>query len=420
MENQKIYTAADIHQYLSGKMDPSQMHAIEKAALDDPLLAEAIEGYNGLPGFSQPQGFDNVNQHLNELKDKINSGGPKTGTVKRISNVWRAAAAILLLLGGTIFAIYINNSLKTEPGSTVAKTEPAIPTHKQEPTKDTTTIISQPGLVTTEPAAVAVQKPKAPVVKNEVKNNTVTAATYDKLSGAHVYVPKGEIPVPIADDKFADQAMDNDIASISKKENQGFLAKKSVANKNQKTFFSGKVIDKNNNAIPFAKLTTSAGQISTTDKNGQFNLPITKGNTEKVTFKAFNYQPKIVDAAEGYLMITLDLKKIITDKGSNATPGQAMVLDHIGAEPAEGWPKYLSFIISKISYSEYDNGKPVVGETIVSFEIGPNLEPINFVFEKQIDTDVNDAIEEVITNGPEWKITEPGIIHPIIKLKLNF
>jgi hypothetical protein len=39
------YSAEDIQKYLQGKMNAAEMHALEKTALDDPFLAEAIEGY---------------------------------------------------------------------------------------------------------------------------------------------------------------------------------------------------------------------------------------------------------------------------------------------------------------------------------------------------------------------------------------
>ena len=38
------YSAADIRRYVQGNMSARDMHAIEKAALDDPFLADAIEG----------------------------------------------------------------------------------------------------------------------------------------------------------------------------------------------------------------------------------------------------------------------------------------------------------------------------------------------------------------------------------------
>jgi TonB family protein len=44
-----IYNAAAIKRYLDGDMTPAEMYALEKAALDDPFLAEAIEGYQNMP-----------------------------------------------------------------------------------------------------------------------------------------------------------------------------------------------------------------------------------------------------------------------------------------------------------------------------------------------------------------------------------
>ena len=42
---QNSYTAKDIERYHSGELSPVEMHAMEKAALDDPFLSDALEGY---------------------------------------------------------------------------------------------------------------------------------------------------------------------------------------------------------------------------------------------------------------------------------------------------------------------------------------------------------------------------------------
>ena len=41
----KKYTAADIDRYHKGLLSPKERHDLEKAALDDPFLADALEGY---------------------------------------------------------------------------------------------------------------------------------------------------------------------------------------------------------------------------------------------------------------------------------------------------------------------------------------------------------------------------------------
>jgi hypothetical protein len=45
MNNKKIYTAADFASYHAGTMLAYDMHALEKAALEDPFLSDALEGY---------------------------------------------------------------------------------------------------------------------------------------------------------------------------------------------------------------------------------------------------------------------------------------------------------------------------------------------------------------------------------------
>ena len=39
-----IYSSKDIEAYFTGQLSPSQRHAMEKDALDDAFLAEAMEG----------------------------------------------------------------------------------------------------------------------------------------------------------------------------------------------------------------------------------------------------------------------------------------------------------------------------------------------------------------------------------------
>ena len=39
------YTAADFERYHAGKMSAAEMHALEKAAMEDPFLADALEGF---------------------------------------------------------------------------------------------------------------------------------------------------------------------------------------------------------------------------------------------------------------------------------------------------------------------------------------------------------------------------------------
>src|SRR6478609_1439554 len=88
-EHIKTYSARDIQQYLEGKLSPVEMHAIEKAALDDPFLADAIEGY--AVGDASQQIKDLQSLRIN-LEAQINKEKKKSVLVP----TWMRAAIIVL------------------------------------------------------------------------------------------------------------------------------------------------------------------------------------------------------------------------------------------------------------------------------------------------------------------------------------
>jgi hypothetical protein len=94
-ENNHInYTAVDINKYLTGKMSAAEMHAFEKATLEDPFLAEALEGYENTEAEKwQPQ--------LLALKEEFALGQKaKVVYMKPATNRWWKTAAAVFLIGG--------------------------------------------------------------------------------------------------------------------------------------------------------------------------------------------------------------------------------------------------------------------------------------------------------------------------------
>src|SRR5690606_31847146 len=95
----KHYTAADIERYRNRQMPAQERHAIEKAALEDPFLAEAIEGYMQ----HSPQA---LLQDIEDLKKRLQEKtGAKVMPLRSTKIWWSAAAAILIVLG-TAFTWY--------------------------------------------------------------------------------------------------------------------------------------------------------------------------------------------------------------------------------------------------------------------------------------------------------------------------
>lgn len=101
-----VYTAADIQKYLSGGMPAPEMYAIEKAALDDPFLSEAIEGYGAMEQ-------RDWNKELSALQQNVSSADSApiiSINKKSFIKWWRAAAAVIVITSSIAITYFFNTN----------------------------------------------------------------------------------------------------------------------------------------------------------------------------------------------------------------------------------------------------------------------------------------------------------------------
>src|SRR5688572_9338681 len=102
------FTAADIERYHSGKMSDRERNAIEKAALEDPFLSDALEGY--LLTSTPAADLESLK---NRLAEKT-SGKRYTIPFFRHNQFMKVAAIILLVAGAGWFITQMNNDSKKD------------------------------------------------------------------------------------------------------------------------------------------------------------------------------------------------------------------------------------------------------------------------------------------------------------------
>lgn len=91
--NKPAVSAELIRQYLAGELDDKAMHALERQALDDPFLAEALEGY----ALHAPDQLAHQEDLMDRLAQRV-TPAQRTAVVRPLYPRMAAAAAILLLL----------------------------------------------------------------------------------------------------------------------------------------------------------------------------------------------------------------------------------------------------------------------------------------------------------------------------------
>ena len=136
-EKNKKYNAADFERYHAGTMPDSEMHELEKAALEDPFLADALEGYTYTSSFGND---------IKELKEKLNEKQKKKN-VFFISSIaqsgWWRIAALFIIIAGVGYFFYKTNYKSKE--NSLAKNEvKSLPQKKDSiiSNTDTTSIAS--------------------------------------------------------------------------------------------------------------------------------------------------------------------------------------------------------------------------------------------------------------------------------------
>ncbi len=162
------YSAEDIERYLRGRMDAKEMHSLERAALQDPFLADAIEGY-------QHASFEQAYKHLADISAGVWRGAEPARVVpmqvKALFNWWQAAAivAVIACISGGVFWL-THNGRDKQPQQIVAVSA------KQNARQAQTTVgkaaISGADTVKAENVATAAKAHPGKVIAANIKADT--------------------------------------------------------------------------------------------------------------------------------------------------------------------------------------------------------------------------------------------------------
>jgi|GEM_PF-325508 len=110
----------DINRYLSGRMTPAEMHALEKKALDDPFLADALSGGESVNAEEFSADVNSIHDMLNQRIHRDSTAGILEGAGApkgKQASLWswptRIAAGLLLVASASV-VIYLISDRKTE------------------------------------------------------------------------------------------------------------------------------------------------------------------------------------------------------------------------------------------------------------------------------------------------------------------
>jgi TonB-dependent SusC/RagA subfamily outer membrane receptor len=279
------YSLTDIERYLQGKLSPAEMHELEKAALQDPFLAEAIEGYESADLLYAKKNLAEIETLL--LQEKREE--PKTVPIfSQQNNWWKIAAAIILFAGaGTIGWYLLNNEpVKNETAQTVV-----LPAKKDTLTQS---------LAVTTQSANTKQHPVLTIRDLQKENKAAASELYASELAKKMESQKNkesQFAMQLPASHLRDQASlppPTKVAADSFFNDAGILNKEAVisarSNRSDLTVSNSLTLNNSNNVTALSNLSALTVSGNTT---GRFGASMRKSmNTfSGRVVNAYNYQP---------------------------------------------------------------------------------------------------------------------------------
>ncbi len=432
--NHISFTADDIRKYHEGKLTPAEMHAMEKAALEDPFLADALEGY-AAEGVSLPADTDELKRRLEErLEEKDKKVIPLAAPPKSFG--WLRAAAMIVAVAGVGLLVYKLGFDRREKN--IAQTT------ARERTQDSASAVVNDSNAKTATVAAAEVKPD--VAKDSpastVQPNTTTQPAKQSAPPTPALVqaaPQAKLEEKAADIAALDDEMAKKIKADSARNAESLVAlqqNRSQAQYNysvspkeevarnvspaaksrraqafmQNNIFRGKVTDEQNNPLPFANITNSRDNVGTySDAQGNFVLT-SPDSVMDVQVRSLGFENNTTQLQNGIALNKVTLKDdrsltevVLSNKKVNTRLRDGnMVLEE--PEPADGWSNYDTYLANNLNIPDtYKNKQAEGGEVELSFEVNQLGEPINIKVVRSLCEVCDKEAIRLLKEGPKWK-----------------
>ncbi len=403
------YSAADIERYHSGKMPAAEMHALEKAALDDMFLADALEGY-----MHSASAIDDVDLLQKRLAEKLEKG--KVVALPLYRKGWLRVAALFVLVASGALLIW---QLNKQPVNNLAVTEKA----PNEKSLNQLSAPNAPGSVvasdgyfdsaaTANEGTAALQENKnktAPSLSNNAGVKDETAP-----SGQTLLQPStaNDAANKIAEPEKQNVAGTNDVAANRNQSsaNNNQLTNSPSPNANN-AFMKARA--KNATDDDFAKrsaFATDKNQLAQRNRADTTDRHFKEDNAERASVAANNNDPtrkKNADTTRiNVVMQPVDdaLNEVVVvgyGAKSKAPKRKEPVAEIL--EPTEGWSDYNDYIALNLKEPPELKEKAITGEVELSFDINKKGEAINIKVEKGLCPQCDEEAVRLLQEGPKWK-----------------
>jgi len=408
-EKSNKFSAEYIRKYLDGQLSDQEMQALEKAALEDPFLADAIEGIeeSGKHAVSFESGIADLKT---KLEQRISEKERKTGILFQLSK-WPVAASFILVIGLAVFMVtYINkkqasvtldkssqeNSVRAD---SVKRDEPVIASVKSRDIKKNATVRKE-----------SITIMKADKIQPDKKKDNSLSADSSRFFSDTTHeaenletLARRDVSAPVAaaakkdvlEERVAAQTIEPVVGSSG-------------------NYIRGHVINDQGKPVPYAKVNVrGSGKHVFTDTAGFFKLYMKDPRLAALVY----VQPAGYESASAELIPDSNITHTIQLHSSASDADLTTFPDEKTSPFIIGWDAFYHFIDSNKKINTKDS--VMKGEEVISFTLYSDGRLSPFRIEESVSSSHDKEILRLIRIAPALKLREKKKIRCVLQIRFK-
>lgn len=441
----------DIEKYLRGELSPSEMHALERKALNDPFLADALEGAASVSPADLSNDIRRLRSTVQQrVKNEHRKIIPLWSLVGRI-----AAGLLVLLISGYIISLLSNNEhqnklalnkpiVQPKPTPAPAESQPkAIPgvepisTTKRDTERGNHAISkdeSDNNALKTEPRISNEDVSTQGVEKEERVLDRELVTTNDDAALDSIFVQKDvTLAAPTVEEKF--KVEDRKSKKMTDAYAPNAVQRSAVAKAEYKKLSTkvvhGTVTDENDEPLPGVNvMIKGSNEGVVTGVDGTYQIPLEDTNAELV-FSFIGMEPVDVPVASEEA-INVKMEEDVSQLSEVVVVGYTSAQDGIDkekepniyqlAEPEGGRKAFKKYLVENIRYPEQAIENKIQGKVTIQFTVQQSGALNDFKVLKGLGYGCDEEVIRLIRQGPKWTPTRRNA-EPLkgkVKVRLRF
>ena len=401
--------------YIRGLRKGKEAHRLEKESMQDPFLADAMDGYNQVEG--------NHEERIEKLRMQVSAHSAKKKNTYAIT--WNIAACLIIGFGISSYFLFLKKSMTDE----VFIAEESVSTKLAEPAAPPTPAIPATPTVPATPqkeialATTKVKTDSTPVSEITARqaNKKDMIARIQATSQPQQGVLVATVPVmeEVSEETAALQEVVATMDTFESESDKKMKLAKVATILPQNNMIKGRVTNEKGEPLIGASVTYKGTNIGTiTNMNGEFSL-VKKDDKKRLTAQFIGYDPVEirVDTSRTMLIAMNENKQALNEvvvvgygakknkksvTAGTVVKGNEQANKDITPQPVIGKRKFQKYLKENLVRPTDEKCAQVKGKVVLTFLVNKEGRPFSIKVKESLCESSDKEAIRLIQEGPDW------------------